>query len=149
MKMRLAALATLAILAMPMTALAAEQPNASARRGSEAERTAIQRILAADNLDTTAMSSRQIVNAMRSISRGRAPRDFWNAYQAHKRAWQRFASAEERMQRLGDGAGAENAAAAMTEAESAVESTFAEVLRIAASYGVEAPTPPGGDAATI
>jgi hypothetical protein len=150
MRIRLAALAMLAMFAVPQTgASAALQPSLPAARGTEAERMAIVRILAADNLDTTTLSSRQIAQRIRAISRGRAPRDFWNAYRAHVRAWQRFAAAEERVQRLGQGPGAERAFAAMVEAEGAVETTFSTVLRIAGSYGVEPPVPPGLDEATI
>lgn len=148
MRMRSAALAMLAIVAIPATGgPAMGQPSSASVRGTEAERAAIARILAADNLDTSRLSSRQIVAAMRAIPRGRAPRDFWHAYRAHVRAWQRFAAAEERMQRLGEGD--ERARDAMFAAEAAIESTFSEILRIAARYGVEAPTPPGLDEATI
>ena len=54
---------------------------------------AIERILKADNLDVDALSPQEIAAAMQGIRQGAAPRDFWDAYQAHVKAWTDYAAA--------------------------------------------------------
>lgn len=115
-------------------------------RGTAVQRMEIERILEADNLDVERLTTDQILQTMRGIPRGRAPGDFWAAYEAHIRAWEQFAAAEARVQRLGDSAKpsvVERAEAALAAGEAAIESSFAEVLRIARLYGARVPTPPG------
>src|SRR5687767_3232310 len=53
----------------------------------------IERILNLDNLEVELLPPREVAMAMAAIRKGRAPRDFWIAYQAHLKAWQRYASA--------------------------------------------------------
>jgi predicted RNA-binding Zn ribbon-like protein len=103
----------------------------------------IERILIADNLNPETMSTRDIADTIAGIERGRAPKDFWTAYQAHVRAWQRLAAAEEEAQRTVNDPGAfRDVAVKLVAAEQQIESTFDEVERIALSYGAKMPIPP-------
>ncbi|HYG28920.1 MAG TPA: hypothetical protein VD887_01775 [Allosphingosinicella sp.] len=142
--------ALLALLAVPAAAdpIAAldEQEN---RR--ETGRQEIARILAADNVDASRLSAREVATAIRAIPRGAAPDDFWNAYQAHVRAWERAAAAEERAQGLigGKPAEMERAVAAFVAAQAEISATFEQVRQIAGRYGVEMPIPPAEAANTI
>jgi|GEM_PF-6840356 len=138
------AAALLALLAAPAAgaAIAAHQ-QADQARGTVAERQEIERILQADNLDTGRLTSRQVATTIRGIRRGGAPEDFWAAYQAHVRAWERAADAEEKAVGLmaEKSAELERAVADYLEAEAAIETTFEEVERIARSYGAALPAP--------
>ena len=59
----------------------------------------IERILEADNLDTSQLSPRDVVEIVSGIERGRAPQDFWDAYQLHVQAWTRLADMVDLIQR--------------------------------------------------
>ena len=77
---------------------------------------------------------------MAVIPRGVAPPDFWQAYQAHVRAWQDYADARQRgraksptdISALADGA-------AVAEARRRINSTFDQVVAIARRYGARMP----------
>ena len=131
------------LVAAPVAAepvVAAAQEN----RGTEEERSEIARILEADNLDAGSLTPREVASQIAAIPRGRAPEDFWSAYQEHVRAWRLAAEAQAKLEDLADGkrGGSEQVMAEADEALSAIETTFSEVERIAASYGVPMPTPP-------
>jgi hypothetical protein len=128
----------LMVLLTPAQAKAQEQ-NIVVR--GDATRIEIERILEADNLDTARLSPREVVDIVSAIERGRAPPDFWDAYQRHVQAWVRLAETMEQIQR-------QQAASAFVEgldelvaAEAAVSTTFDEVERIARSYGAQLPLP--------
>lgn len=136
--------AALALSALPAAAQPeAERDPAIVVEGQALQRLEIERILEADNLDTSRLSTRDVLEAMRAIPRGRAPDDFWAAYRAHVRAWERFAAAEARLEALQGGKSGDAAAAiaAMQEADLAIETTFDEVERIARRYGARIPVP--------
>ena len=129
----------LAALLVPAQ-VAAQQPDITVR--GDASRSEIERILNADNLDTNRLSPREVADAIALIQRGRAPEDFWNAYQLHVRAWSRFADAFERAQRAqGESTFVEGMEEVETAAD-AIERTFDEVERIALRYGARLPVPP-------
>lgn len=138
--MRLGQLIILAFVAGMMPAAAMAQSGEIVVRG-HAARTEIERILNADNLDSNRLSARDVADTMATIERGRAPDDFWNAYQAHVRAWEQFAAASEQVQ----GQPAETAfvegSEALAAAQEAIGTTFSEVERIALSYGARLPMP--------
>ena len=144
--LQLAGVTLLALVAVPVAA----QPSATEGtelvvRGDAVTRMEIERILNADNVDVSSLTARQVAEAIAAIPRGRAPRDFWTAYQAHVRAWADYAAAEERLGSLGMSVKpqiSERAMRAAAEAEQATNSSFEEVERIAALYGVRMPTPP-------
>jgi hypothetical protein len=108
----------------------------------DAARTEIERILNADNLDSNRLTPREIAETIAQIERGRAPEDFWNAYQIHVRAWARFAAAVERAQRAQRESTLGEEMAELQAAESAIGTTFDEVERIALRYGARLPVPP-------
>lgn len=104
-------------------------------------RTEIERILQEDNLGGRRLTPRETAETMAGISRGRAPQDFWSAYQLHVQAWQLYAAAlEQGGQRQGDPSFGFNGDA--EEAERAITTTFNEVERIARRYGARLPAPP-------
>jgi hypothetical protein len=114
-----------------------------AQDGRTTESAEIERILAADNLDSSKLSAREIADTIRAIPRGEAPDDFWAAYQAHVSAWRRAADAEDTLNKMDiSESEIERASTALAEANMDIESTFAEVARIAESYGVAMPEPP-------
>ena len=86
-------LAALALLSLPLPAAAAAQAPDIVVRG-DVQRREIERILRADNVDTSRLGARAVAEAIADIGRGRAPDDFWRAYQAHVRAWERLADVE-------------------------------------------------------
>ena len=125
--MRLVRLAALALLAVqPPAAVAAQAPDIVVR--GDVARTEIERILDADNLDTSQLSAGEVAEAISAIERGRAPDDFWTAYQAHVAAWKRLAQSTESLERA--------------LAEQAIDSSFDEVERIARRYRARLPVPP-------
>lgn len=138
--MRVVPLMILALAALAVPAMARAQSGEIVVRG-HAARAEIERILSADNLDTDRMTARDVAETMAAIARGRAPDDFWNAYQAHVRAWEQFAAASEQVQ----GQPAETAfvdgSEAVAAAQDAIGTTFSEVERIALSYGARLPMP--------
>jgi hypothetical protein len=134
--MKLARLAALAILAAQTPAVAAQETDIVVR--GDVQRMEIERVLRADNVDTSRLDSREVAEAIAGIERGRAPDDFWLAYRAHVRAWERLADAEERArleQSESDFAGE------LAQAERAIDSTFGEVERVARNYGARLPIP--------
>ncbi|HYJ30385.1 MAG TPA: hypothetical protein VEW25_08610 [Allosphingosinicella sp.] len=149
--LQLIAPALLAVLAAPAALadpIAAHGEQEEMRR---IDRQEIARILAADNVDATRLPAIDVAAAVRHIPRGEAPDDFWTAYQAHVRAWERSAAAEERLQRLAEGKPVplEEIFTELLAAEAAVGETFDAVRRIAEAYGVPMPTPPAEAAETI
>jgi hypothetical protein len=135
--MRFLKLALLALPALSLPAIVAAQGSDIIVEGG-VKQAEIERILAADNVDTSKLSEREVADAIRRVKRGRAPQDFWLAYRAHVLAWERLADAVE-------GAGREGPrfkAKEVVRAEQAIEATFDEVERIARSYGARLPTPP-------
>lgn len=139
--MSLVRFAILALLAAVTPALAAAQEQEIVVE-AEAHRAAIERILEADNLDTARMTPREVVEAMGGIERGHAPEDFWNAYQAHLRAWERFAGLVEQVQRQYGESTFVEGMEELAEAEDAVNATFDSVERIARRYGARIPVAP-------
>ena len=136
--MRLVAIALLALLAMPMPAVsAAPGPDIVVEGG--VKRAEIERILAADNVDTSRLGERDVADIVARIERGRAPKDFWLAYRAHVRAWERLANAAEKF-RPGQGESLFEAEE-LVKAQQAIYATFDEVERIARAYGARLPTP--------
>ena len=67
---------------------------------------------------------------MASIPRGGAPDEFWARYQGHVRAWQWYAALADDDRVHGHD---------VLEAEALVNETFADVERIAESYGARVP----------
>ena len=144
--LKLAGVMLTALLAAPAAAQPAQAPGDQVIvRGDAVTRMEIERILNADNVDTSQLTPRQVADTIQAIRRGRAPDDFWTAYQAHVRAWATMAAASERLERLANAKASlqADAMADMTEAQAAIESTFDEVERIAGSYGAAMPAPPG------
>jgi hypothetical protein len=139
MKMRVIRLALLALLALPLPAAASAPESDIVVRG-DVSRVEIERILAADNVDTSQLSEREVADAIASVRRGRAPEDFWTAYRAHVLAWERFADAVEKARREEGESRFE--AEDLRKAEQGIEATFDEVERIARAYGARLPTPP-------
>lgn len=137
--MTLVRLALLALLAFAVPAAVPAQ-NADIVVRGDANRSEIERILAADNVDTSQLSEREVADIIAHVERGRAPEDFWKAYRAHVLAWERLAAAVEK---AGGGQGESRLDdEELIEAERAIEATFDEVERIARSYGARLPTPP-------
>jgi hypothetical protein len=139
--MRFVRLALLTLLALQLPAtVTAQQPDIVVHGG--VERAEIERILAADNVDTSRLSEREVADIVGQVERGRAPEDFWLAYRAHVLAWRRLAEAVEK-------AGPERSTAAVANAEQAIEASFDEVERIARSYRARLPTPPWARLPTV
>jgi hypothetical protein len=136
--MRLVRLIVLALLPFAVPA-SASGPDADIVVRGDVSRSEIERILAADNVDTSRLSEREVADAVAEVARGRAPQDFWAAYQAHVRAWERLADAAEKPRREEGESRFE--AEELVKAEQAIEATFDEVERIARSYGARLPAP--------
>ena len=143
-------LLTFALALLPLPAAAASPEPGIVVTGQQA-RAEIERILDADNLDTGQLSARDVAEVMENIPRGRAPDDFWEAYQAHVHAWEQLAAAEESASASTSGDNADNGddsddddtadSADVRQAQAAIESTFDEVTRIAGRYGARLPVP--------
>ena len=125
--MRFDRLVALGLLALQSPAAVGAQPPDIVVRGDVA-RSEIERILDADNIDTSVLSAGEVAAAMAGIRRGRAPDDFWLAYRAHVDAWNRLAAADNRLEQA--------------LAEQAIEASFDEVERIARLYRARLPVPP-------
>jgi hypothetical protein len=136
---RLILLAAAAALAAPPAMAAQEQDIVVNGHAARAE---IERILNADNLDTDNLEPRDVADTMAAIQRGGAPDDFWNAYQAHVRAWSLYA---DEVEQAGNGSEAQPDSVygfdQVSEAQAAIASTFDEVERIAHRYGARLPMP--------
>lgn len=139
--MRLIRLIVLALAALPLVpAPAAVQERGTAVRG-ESARTEIERILNADNVDSSRLNPREVADTIATIERGEAPDDFWEAYQVHVRAWERLADAYEQIQSQA-GSTFIDGLDELQAAEDDIDVTFDEVERIARSYGARLPAPP-------
>jgi hypothetical protein len=136
--MMLLRLAMLALLALPSAGTAQSGSPDIVVQGDVARRE-IERILGADNLDTSRLGPSEVAEAIAGIERGRAPEDFWLAYRAHVRAWERLAAAAEQA-RPGLGESLFESEE-LVKAEQAIDATFDEVERIARVYGARLPTP--------
>ena len=124
-------------LLAPATATAQSESKASTRSAVSIE---IERILMADNVDVSSLSSRGVADAIAQVARGDAPHDFWRAYRAHVLAWQRLADIEERAQSVPPGfAAMANFAAELDQANREVEASFQKVTRIAEEHGARLP----------
>jgi hypothetical protein len=135
--MRLARLTLLTILAwqIPALAAAAQAPEIVVR--GDAARIEIERIVGADNLDTSRLSPRGVAEAIERIPRRRAPLDFWTAYRAHVQAWQHLADVADTAR----GSRQRAQLDAVAAAEETIDATFDEVERIARRYGARLPVP--------
>lgn len=129
-----------ALASFPAPAAAAQNQEIVIR--GEIARMEIERILREDNLDSDRLGTDAVVEIMSAIQRGQAPGDFWNAYQAHVRAWQRYAQAETWI-RGQEGATFIDGLDEYEAAGEAIDSTFDEVVRIARRYGARLPAPVG------
>ena len=106
-----------------------------------AARREIERILREDNLDSNRLTPREVAETMAGIARGRAPEDFWTAYQTHVQAWQSYADqVEQTPPQQGESTFGDEGATG--EAQAAIQTTFAEVERIARRYGARLPAAP-------
>jgi hypothetical protein len=102
---------------------------------------AIERILNADNLDTDRLSPREVADTMSEIPRGRAPGDFWTAYQLHVRAWQDYADARDAARVMTSPTDIDHRpdGAAIEDARKRINSTFDLVEEIAHRYHARIP----------
>ena len=139
------ALWALAAALLPATSVA-QDPDIIVR--GDVARIEIERILDADNVDTSQLSPREVAEAIAAIGRGRAPEDFWKAYRAHVEAWNRFADAIDAARR-GKSDSPLEGGAELADADRAIDVTFDEVERIARRYGARLPIPPWQVAPTI
>src|SRR6195952_5997726 len=130
----------LAALLAPAAATAQEQQQDIVVHADTA-RAEIERILNADNLDTSRLSPREVVEIMSGIERGRAPQDFWSAYQLHVQAWANLADAADSVQGQQDGPASTFGLDGLGAAETAVGTTFDEVERVARAYHARLPAP--------
>lgn len=135
-------------LAMPASLPAQDRPPSAAPQAEqdivvrgESARREIERILREDNLNSDRLSPREVADTMATIARGRAPEDFWTAYQTHVQAWQAYADqVEQAAPQQGESSFGDEGGAG--EAQVAIQTTFAEVERIARRYGARLPAPP-------
>ncbi|MDQ8755292.1 hypothetical protein RCO27_03525 [Sphingosinicella sp. LHD-64] len=146
--MRFVRLAILALAVLSLPATAATQQRDIVVRG-DAARVEIERILDADNLDTSQLSPRDVVETMSGIPRGEAPEDFWEAYQTHLRAWERLATAVETVQQQQSESTFVEGADELVVAQQGIDLTFDEVERVARRYGARLPTPRGNILPTV
>jgi len=132
-------LATLLMLASP------EPPDASPSDPAEivvrksAAKPAIERILHADNIDVERLPPAEVADRMEEIPQGAAPRDFWLAYQAHVRAWRGYANLTARSRSADPLALNAPDGRTIAAARKLINTTFNDVERIAARYGVRPP----------
>jgi hypothetical protein len=137
--MRWTGMLVLTLLApIPPHALRAQEAEIVVR--GESARIEIERILEADNVDTSRLGSSEVVEAMERIERGRAPDDFWAAYRAHVLAWIRLAGLEAATRRRTESRPEDGQA--LIAAEEATGATFDEVERIARRHRARLPRPP-------
>lgn len=130
--------AALIMTVSPMTAAVAQDAGTPARTNV---RTEIERILNADSESSAQSTPREVAELIATIPQGGAPADFWAAYQGHVLAWAQYAVlADSATQQRLETAIAENAEE-LAAAETAIDTTFAEVERIARSYGARLPGP--------
>jgi hypothetical protein len=130
----------LAFAALPTSAVALAQEQEIVVR-ADAARMEIERILDADNLDTARLEPRVVTEIMSGIERGRAPEDFWNAYQLHVQAWANLAGAADHVRRPQGGSASTPDLDGLERAEAAIGTTFDVVERIARQYHARLPAP--------
>ncbi len=115
--------------AMALPAGASDSPEIVIR--ASVARAEIERILNGDNLDTIGLPAPSVADAMAHIPRGRAPADFWQAYERHLKAWENYAEAvssnRDQSERI--------------VAERSINTTFDAVEQIARRYGARLPAP--------
>jgi len=90
----------------------------------------IERILAADNIDPTDLTAREVADALARIPRGHAPDDFWASYRKHVEAWDRYAAAD---------ADPTLTYAEFRTVERAINLTYREAEQAALRYGAHPP----------
>ena len=136
--MKLITFALMGLVAPHVTAPVVAQDAEIVVRG-DSSKTEIERILEADNVDTSRLGSGEVADAIAAMKRGRAPEDFWLAYRGHVEAWRRLAEVEStaRNQPFLTGETAE----ALAKAERAIDESFDEVERIARRHGARLPVP--------
>jgi len=132
MRARVSLIIILLASALPASGNASAQSDIVVR--ADVAKSEIERILNADNLDTISMDPRDIADAIAAIPRGRAPFDFWQAYQKHVAAWEDMAA-------LADRRGGEADDGELDSADRVINRTFEEVERIARKYGARMPLP--------
>jgi hypothetical protein len=141
--MRFLSLTVLALATLTVPALAQQEPAGDIVVHGAAARQEIERILREDSLTSSRPTPREVAETMAIIARGRAPEDFWTAYQTHVQAWQRYAEVVEQSPQQGQqGESTFGAEGEAGEAQQAIESTFVEVERIARRYGARLPAAP-------
>ena len=101
------------------------------------DRAKIERILEADNLDTSELPAGEVAAIMARIERQGAPTDFWRAYRLHVAAWVRYADALRRRSEPESSVTSDE----LFAAGQAIETSFDTVERIARSYGARVPRP--------
>ena len=103
---------------------------------------AIERILKADNLDIEALSPREVAERMKVIERGASPENFWQAYQAHVRAWAAYADAVDAARKLPPGEPQPTGSEwAVGKAKTEINRTFDTVELLARRYRARIPLP--------
>jgi hypothetical protein len=128
-------------LAFLISAPAFSEPATDVVIQNSAAKPAIERILNADNLDVDRLSPREVAETIAEIPRGRAPGDFWNAYQLHVRAWQDYADARDaaRIPTSPTDIDHRPDGAAIDSARKRINSTFDDVEAIARRYHAHIP----------
>jgi hypothetical protein len=106
---------------------------------ASAAKPAIMRILEADNLDIETLPASEVAERMSEIRQGAAPAEFWIAYQAHVRAWQDYARAKARAQRVDALSGDTIDGGAIVDARTRINRTFDAVELIAKRFGAWPP----------
>jgi len=132
-------LLAIAALAAPASAAIAQDQEVVVR--AETPRAEIERILDADNLDTTRLTPRDVAEIMAGIERGRAPEDFWTAYQLHVLAWVNLANVVDSVRQGGAESAFVDGLNELAAAQAAIGTTFDEVERIARLYHARLPRP--------
>jgi hypothetical protein len=118
--------------------VATAEPEIIVRRS--AAQPAIERILKADNLDVDALAPSEVAERMQDIQQGAAPSAFWQAYQAHVRAWTDYADALD--PRSGGALEIRCLRGAIgRSARAEINRTFGEVEQFARRYGARLPLP--------
>lgn len=140
--MRIVSLTALALIALAAPAAAQQAPSGDIVVQGTAARQEIERILREDSVTSSQPTPREVAETMAAIARGRAPEDFWTAYQTHVQAWQRYAQAVEQSPQQQQGESTFSGEGEAGEAQQSIQTTFAEVERIARRYGARLPATP-------
>ena len=140
--MRFLSLTVLALAALTAPSVAQRESSGDIVVHGAQARQEIERILREDSLTSARPTPREVAETMAVIARGRAPEDFWTAYQTHVQAWQRYAEAVEQSPQQQQGESTFGPEGEAGEAQHAIETTFVEVERIARRYGARLPAAP-------